>query len=137
MRIKKMKSQFSNKWKASTQPRKQRKFRFNAPSNVKRKFLSVNLAKELREKHGARSVKLRKGDTVKILRGNFRSKTGDVDRVDHANLKVYVVGIEVSKRDGSKAKVALNPSNLQIIELKLDDKRRKNKFTAKKKAEEK
>ena len=132
-----MKSQFSKTWNSSTQPRKQRKYRYNAPSNIRRKFLSVNLAKDLREKHGARNAKIRSGDKVKILRGNFRSKTGVVDKVDLTNLKVYVVGVEVLKRDGSKAKVPLNPSNLQIVELKLDDKLRKNKFTVKKKVEDK
>lgn len=132
-----MKSQFSNSWKSSTQPRKQRKYRHNAPSNIRRKFLAVNLAKDLRAKHGARSAKIRSGDKVKILRGNFRSKTGAVDKVDLSNLKVFVVGIEVSKRDGSKAKVPLNPSNLQIVELKLDDKKRKDKFSVKKKVEDK
>ncbi|MFP4567970.1 MAG: 50S ribosomal protein L24 [Candidatus Woesearchaeota archaeon] len=133
-----MKSQFSKTWNSSIQPRKQRKFRFNAPSNIKRKFLNVNLIKDIRSKHGARNAKIRKGDKIKVLRGNFASKTGVVDRVDLANLKVYVVGIEVSKRDGSKAKVPLNPTNIQIVELKLDDKRRKEKFTvSKKKVEDK
>lgn len=133
-----MKSQFSNTWNSSVQPRKQRKFRYNAPMNVKRKFLTVNLVKELREKHGARNAKIRKGDRVKVLRGNFKSKTGVVDKVDLGNLKVFVAGIELSKKDGSKAKVPLNPTNLQITELKLDDKERKKKFTpSKKKAEDK
>ena len=133
-----MKSQFSKTWNSSIQPRKQRKFRYNAPTNIRRKFLTVNLAKEIREKHGARNAKLRKGDKVKVLRGNHRQKIGTVDRVDLTNLKVYVTGIEVAKRDGSNAKVALNPTNLQITELKLDDKKRKNKLTKSKKvAEEK
>ena len=127
-----MKSQFSNTWKSSIQPRKQRKYRYNAPVNVKRKFLSVNLAKELRAKHGARSVKIRTGDKIKVLRGNHSTKTGVVDRVDLSNLKIFVAGIEILKKDGSKAKVALNPSNLQIIELMLDDKKRKVKLTPKK-----
>lgn len=132
-----MKSQFSSTWKSSVQPRKQRKYRHNAPENIRRKFISVNLAKDLRDKHGARSAKIRKGDKVKVLRGNYKSKTGVVDKVDLGRLKIYVAGIEVSKRDGSKAKVPLNPTNLQITELKLEDKKRKNKFTIKKKAEEK
>lgn len=133
-----MKSQFSKTWNSSVQPRKQRKFRYNAPSNIKRKFLSVNLAKDLRDKHGARSAKLRKGDKVKVLRGNFASKVGVVDRVVLDTLKVYVAGVEVSKKDGSNVKVPLNPTNLQIVELKLDDKKRKEKFTSsKKKVEDK
>ncbi|MCC7575068.1 50S ribosomal protein L24 [Candidatus Woesearchaeota archaeon] len=127
-----MKSQFSKTWNSSVQPRKQRKYRHNAPENVKRKFLTVNLVKELRDKHGARNVKIRKGDKIKVLRGNYSGKTGTVDKVDLSNLKVYVTGIEISKRDGSKAKVPMNPTNLQITELKLEDKKRKDKLTPKK-----
>jgi large subunit ribosomal protein L24 len=132
-----MKSQFSKTWNSSIQPRKQRKYRHNAPENVKRNFLTVNLAKELREKHGKRNIKVRKGDRVKVLRGTYKTKTGIVDKVELSNLKVYVVGIEISKKDGSKAKVPLNPTNLQITELKLDDKKRKDKLTPKKKSEDK
>jgi len=133
-----MKTKFSKTWNSSVQPRKQRKYRHNAPINIKRKFLTVNLTKELRTKHGARNTQIRKGDKVKVLRGNYKSKTGIVDLVNLSKLKIYVSGIEIIKKDGSKAKAPLNPTNLQITELKLDDKRRKEKLTPiKKKAEEK
>lgn len=132
-----MKSQFSKTWKSSVQPRKQRKYRYNAPINTQRKFITVNLSKELREKHETRNTKVRKGDKIKVLRGNYRTKTGTVDRVLATKQKIYVTGIELTKRDGSKTKVPLNPTNLQIIELKLDDKKRKEKLTPNKKTEDK
>ena len=62
-----MKQKFSTKWKSSKQPRKQRKYLANAPLHLKKKFISVNLSKELRKKHGKRNVSLRKGDIVKIM----------------------------------------------------------------------
>ncbi len=62
-----MKKKFSDKWKASKLPRKQRKYLANAPLHIKRKFLSANLSKELRKKHGKRSIPIRKGDTVRIM----------------------------------------------------------------------
>ena len=37
--------------------------------------------------------------------------------------------IEHAKRDGSKSKIPLHPSNLMITELNLSDKFRKNKLT--------
>lgn len=126
-----MKKKFSKTWISSIQPRKQRKYRFNATPDIKRTFLSINLAKDLRAKHGVRSVKPRTGDKVKITRGNFKAKTGAIEKIDAKNTKIYVAKIEQTKKDGSKSKVPLHPSNLQIIELNLADKFRKNKLTKK------
>ena len=64
----KMKAKFSKKWKSSKQPRKQRKYRAEAPLHVKHKLVSANLSKELRKKYGRRSFPLRKGDTVLVKR---------------------------------------------------------------------
>ncbi|PIN80279.1 50S ribosomal protein L24 [Candidatus Woesearchaeota archaeon CG10_big_fil_rev_8_21_14_0_10_32_9] len=126
-----MKTKFSKTWISSIQPRKQRKYIHNATLDIKSSFLSVNLSKELRKKHGAKNVRIRVGDKVKIMRGSFKSKTGNVEKVDLKHSKVYVTKIETTKRDGSKAKVSLTPSNLQIIELNLTDKKRKAKLTPK------
>ena len=41
--------------------------------------------------------------------------------------KITIEGIQVKKLDGSKVNVNLRPSNLQIIELNLEDKKRLNK----------
>ena len=70
-----MKKKFSKKWKASGKARKQRKYVANAPLHIKKKFLSANLSKELRKKYG-RSLQIRKGDSVKVMRGKFKGKTG-------------------------------------------------------------
>lgn len=132
-----MKTKFSKTWISSIQPRKQRKYRYNAPLDIRRKFLSINLSKELREKHGVRSVKPRTGDKVKVMRGSFKSKSGQIEKIDSKNTKIYVSKIELTKKDGSKSKSPIHPSNLQITELNLTDKLRKNKLSAKKKIEAK
>lgn len=123
-----MKTEFSKTWKSSTQPRKQRKYRANAKLHTKTNFLTANLSKELRKKHDKRNAKLRKGDKVKILRGNFKGKDGKVEEIDHKTLKVYITKIEITKKDGSKVRVPQNASNLQITELDLTDKKRKAKL---------
>jgi large subunit ribosomal protein L24 len=132
-----MKQKFSKKWKASKQPRKQRKYSANAPLHIKRKMLSVNLAKPLREKFKARNVEVRKGDKVKIMKGKFKKKTGKIIEVKIKQGKVYVEGIQVKKQDGSRANVPLKPSNLQITELNLEDKRRFKRMKESKKTGEK
>jgi len=122
-----MKKKFSTSWKSSKQPRKQRKYLAKAPLHLKRKVLSVNLSKELRKSQGKRSIVVRKNDKVKILRGKYKKKTGKVVRVFTKLGKVEVEGIQVKKLEGSKVNVKLQPSNLQIIELNLEDKRRLKK----------
>lgn len=131
-----MKNKFSKTWNSSKQPRKQRKYRHNAPKHIKTNFVSVNLSKELREKHGTRNFKLRKDDKVKVLRGNFKGKEGKVEEVNYKTMKVYITKMEITKKEGSKVRVPFNASNLQIIEFNLDDKVRKAKLQSFKKTEE-
>ncbi len=119
-----MKKKFSKTWNKSKQPRKQRKYRYNAPLHVKNKFMSVHLSKPLREKHGKRNVTLRKGDSVKVLRGQFKGKTGKIDRISVKKTKAYILGVEITKKDGTKAFYPFNPTNLMITELNMDDKKR-------------
>jgi len=131
-----MKQKFSTKWKTSSQPRKQRKYSANAPLHIKRRLLSVNLSKELRKKYGKRNIVVRKGDNVKIMKGKFKNKQGKVIEVDIKNLKLKIEGTMIKKQDGSKVNVKIHPSNLQITELNLDDRKRmKNIKTETKKSE--
>lgn len=111
-------------WKRSKQPRKQRKYRYNAPLHIKSKFLASHLSKELRKKYNKRNATVRKGDKIKILRGQFKGKVGKIDRVDLKRTKVYITGIEIAKKDGTKTFYPIHPSNLLITELNLDDKKR-------------
>ena len=64
-----MKKEFNKEWKASNQPRKQRKYRWNAPIHLREKMLSSHLSKDLRKKYSRRSFGLKKGDTIKIMNG--------------------------------------------------------------------
>jgi len=118
------KTKFSETWKRSKQPRKQRKYRFNAPLHTKNKFLSSHLSKELKEKYNRRNITTRKEDKVKVLRGQFKGKIGKIERVDLKKTKVYITGMELIKKDGTKVLYPIHPSNILITELNLDDKRR-------------
>lgn len=119
-----MKKTFSTNWKASKQVRKQRKYRSNAPLHIKAKMLGSNLSKPLREKHKRRTISVRKGDEVRILSGQFKGKTGKINSVNVKRLRVSIEGIQRAKKDGTKIAVWFAPSNLQIQELNLEDKRR-------------
>jgi large subunit ribosomal protein L24 len=118
-----MKTKWSANWKASKQPRKQRKYRYKAPLHVQSKLVSATLTKELRKSHNKRSVPIRKGDTTKILRGQFKGESGKVEEVNRKSQKVFVAGIEITKPDGTKVKRPIHPSNLMITKLTEDKKR--------------
>lgn len=120
-----MKQKFSPKWIGSKQPRKQRKFRYNAPLHIRRKMISVNLTKDLRKKYGKRNFPVVKGDNVRIMRGEFKNKTGKIEEINMKKMQVYIEGIYRTKKDGTKVGVKFDPSNLQIKELELNDKKRK------------
>ncbi len=119
-----MKNEWSSKWKASTQPRKQRKYRLNAPLHIRRRFLAANMTSALRDRFGKRSMVVRKGDDVVVMRGSFRGKHGLVEKVDINRERVHVEGIKVKKVDGSEVSRPLTPSNLQITKLTIEDKER-------------
>lgn len=122
---------FSKTWKSSKKPRKQRKYRIFAPVHTKQKFVHSHLSRELRKKYGKRNIGLRKGDKVKVLRGNFRKHEGKVENIDLKGTRIFVSGIEITKRDGTKKLVALHPSNLMVTELNLDDKFRQKTLEGK------
>jgi large subunit ribosomal protein L24 len=135
-----MNKEFSTHWTESKRPGKQRKYRAEAPLHLRKKFVSINLSKELRKKVGKRNIPVKKDDKVKILRGKFKGKTGKILEVLLKKSKVIVDGINVTKREGSKANVKLEPSNLQIIEMaerkrKPEKKESKEKITEKAKIE--
>ena len=67
---------------------------------------------------------MRKGDTIRIMRGKFKGKQGKITRVNTKTAGIEVEGIQIKKQDGSKVNVKLQPSNLQIIELDVQDSRR-------------
>jgi len=115
---------WSSNWKASTKTKKQRKYAAKAPLHIKAKFLAAHLSKELRQKHKMRSIRLRRGDRVKVVRGNFKGRTGKIESVDVKNTTVYITGIEFVKKEGSKSLYPIKPSKLVIQELELGDKRR-------------
>ncbi len=119
-----MKQEFSKSWVGSSQVRKQRKYRANAPLHVKRKMISGHLNKELNKKYGKRSFPIVKGDEVKIMKGSFKGKEGKISVVDTKRGRVAVENIQRKKKDGTKINVWFDGSNLQIQTLKLDDKKR-------------
>ncbi|HLD87003.1 MAG TPA: 50S ribosomal protein L24, partial [Candidatus Nanoarchaeia archaeon] len=109
---------------SSKNPKKQRKYRYEAPLHLRRKLMRIHLLGDLAKKHSIRNISVRKGDKIKVIKGDFKKLEGKVDRVDLKDYKIYVEGIERAKKDGTKALIPLAPANVILIELDLEDKRR-------------
>ena len=107
------------------QPRKQRKFLYNAPLHLRQKLVAAPLSRELREKYGVRNLPVREGDKVKVMRGDFKGKEGKVLEVDLKRYRIHVEGVTMTKTDGTEVFYPLHPSNVIIMELNLDDEERK------------
>ena len=106
-------------------PSKQRKLLYNAPYHVRGKIMAAPLSEELREEYGCRSLPIRSGDTVRILRGDYKDYEGRVTRVDRKKYRVYVDGVTREKSDGTTVPVPIHHSKVEIIKLNMDDKWRK------------
>ncbi len=109
---------------SSKQPRKQRKWRIEAPLHARGKMISSALSKELKQKYTKGSMPVRKGDTAKVMVGDAKGSVGEVTRVDLKNYKIYITGVTLKKSDGTEVERAIDPSNVILTQLFLDDKER-------------
>lgn len=121
-------TEWSRNWKSSKNPSKQRKYRRNAPLHVKDKLVSANLDSELREELGTRSIKIRTGDRVKVVRGDDNGASGIVNIIDRENTRVYIDGLDVERQDGSTSPKPFRPSNLQVVALNIENLDRVEKY---------
>jgi len=88
-------------------------------------MFGARLAPELREKYGVKTLPVREGDEVLIMRGAFRGTEGKVVEVDTKNYRIHVENVTVEKVDGTTTYYPIHPSKVMITKLKLDDEVRK------------
>ncbi|OZJ04943.1 60S ribosomal protein L26-2 [Bifiguratus adelaidae] len=120
---------------------KSRKAHFAAPSNIRRKIMSAALSKELRDKHNARSIPVRKDDEVLVVRGSFKGREGKVVQVYRKKWIIHIERVSREKVNGASVPVGVHPSNVVVTKLKMDKDRkaileRKDRSKAKKDAME-
>ncbi|KAJ6597022.1 translation protein SH3-like domain-containing protein [Mycena vulgaris] len=108
----------------SSSRRKSRKAHFSAPSSIRRKIMSSALSKELRAKHNARSLPIRKDDEVRIVRGKYKGREGKVTQVYRKKWVIHVDRVQRDKSNGATAPIGVHPSNVVITTIKLDKDRR-------------
>jgi large subunit ribosomal protein L24 len=106
----------------TAKPSKQRKMIYDAPAHRLRRFLTAPLSDELRKTQERRSYPIRKGDTVKIVRGDFAGVEGKVNDIDTRRQRLFVEGVQREKTAGTSTNVSVNSSKVRITKLNLDDK---------------
>jgi large subunit ribosomal protein L26e len=87
-------------------------------------MMSSHLSKDLKNKYDVRAMPVRKGDQVKILRGDFKGREGKVETVYRRRRCIYIEKIVKEKTNGQQAKIPIHPSNCTITSLKLDKDRK-------------
>ncbi|MFH1544533.1 MAG: 50S ribosomal protein L24 [archaeon] len=123
----------------SKKPSKQRKKLYESSLHEKRGLLKAHLSKGLKKELNQRSLAVRSGDTVKIMRGKKKKKSGKVTKVDYKKGVIFIEKMVRKKADGTEILVPFKASNLMITDLELKDdkrfKRKKIKLKAKEEAE--
>ncbi|UCD72584.1 MAG: 50S ribosomal protein L24 [Candidatus Bathyarchaeota archaeon] len=109
----------------SSSPRKQRKHLYQVSKPYARRFPSSCLSPELREKYGTRSISIRVGDTVRVLRGDYAGAEGKVTKVNRKDGWILIEGITREKVDGTTIPFPVHTSKVQVTRLDLDDKLRR------------
>jgi large subunit ribosomal protein L24 len=115
-----------------TKPSKQRKMLHQAPDHIRYKFFAAPLSSELKTSRGVKSLPVRSGDTVRIMRGDHKGFEGKITRVDRRKYRVFVEGLTREKVDGTTIFIPVHPSKVMITNLSLDDKWRKKILERKK-----
>ncbi len=96
---------------------------------ISMKFGSA-LSDDLHQKYKRRSLRPRIGDSVKIVRGEFKGIEGKVTKVDGENGKLNVEGVTREKIKGGTANVPVDSSKVVITNVVVEDKLRKKKLEA-------
>ena len=75
-----------------------------------------------------RAVPVRKGDIVKIMRGDDAGKEGKVASVGYRDQRITIEGITHAKSDGTQVAKPIHPSNIVIVKLDESDPLRLKRF---------
>ena len=108
---------------------------YRATFHTRSKQLGSQLSEDLRKKYGKKSVRVIEGDSIKIVRGEFKGVDGKISNVSTKKSSVAVEGVKKEKTKGDKFDVYIHTSNLLVTGLNTEDKWRIAKLEGKKPTE--
>jgi large subunit ribosomal protein L24 len=104
---------------------------FQATLQTRSKQMGSSLSKDLQKKYGKKSARVVEGDSITILRGEFKGVDGKVSKISTAKTSVAIEGVKKEKTKGDKFDVYIHTSNLVITSLNTSDKWRIAKLEGK------
>ncbi len=104
---------------------------YRATYQTKSKQLGSALSKNLHKKYGKRSVRVIEGDSVTIVRGEFKGVDGKISKISTQKNSVAIEGIKKEKTKGDKFDIYIHTSNLVVTSLNTGDKWRIAKLEGK------
>ena len=104
---------------------------FQATLQTRSKQMGANLSKDLQKKYGKKSARVVEGDSVTILRGEFKGVDGKISKISTQKSSVAIDGVKKEKTKGDKFDVYIHTSNLVITSLNSEDKWRMAKLQGK------
>ena len=104
---------------------------FQATLQTRSKQLGSALSKDLQKKYGKKSARVVEGDSVTILRGEFKGVDGKISKISTQKTSVAIEGVKKEKTKGDKFDVYIHSSNLVITSLNTSDKWRIAKLEGK------
>ena len=104
---------------------------FQATLQTRSKQMGSALSKDLQKKYGKKSARIIEGDSVTILRGEFKGVDGKISKISTQKSSVAIDGVKKEKTKGDKFDVYIHTSNLVITSLNSGDKWRMAKLAGK------
>ncbi|MDQ3884943.1 MAG: 50S ribosomal protein L24 [Thermoproteota archaeon] len=98
------------------------------PKHKRDKMVGAVLEDGLRKQYQKKTIRVIKGDSVRVIRGEYKGVEGKVDRVDTEHATFHIEGIQKEKIRGGQVKVPIHSSKVMVITLNLEDKYRSNKL---------
>ncbi len=104
---------------------------YRATFQTRSKQLGSALSKDLHKKYGKRSVRVNEGDSIKIVRGEFKGVDGKISKISTQKSSVSIEGIKKERTTGEKFDVYIHTSNLVVTSLNSENKWRMAKLEGK------
>ena len=100
----------------------------HVPKHQRDKMVGAVLEKSLRKQYGRKNIRVVKGDSIRVMRGEYKGVEGKVEKVNTEHATFYIEGIQREKIRGGQVKVPIHSSNVMVISLNLDDDYRSSKL---------
>jgi large subunit ribosomal protein L24 len=86
------------------------------------------LEDSLRRQYGRKNIRVIRGDSIRVMRGEYKGVEGKVEKVNTEHATLHIEGIQREKIRGGQVKVPIHSSNVMVISLNLDDHYRSSKL---------